>query len=257
MIQAALALITLPYQARVAGRQTMTMKRLSQYTKAAANPSLRLIHGKALVMILFALVWLTGGCTQTARPPETFPTPVIQALPLRVGLYQDRPFRDYVHQGASEIGGTWIIDLRPIHKTFFKTLLGALFSELIEVESGSETYPPVSQLEAIIEPQVQAFTLQNLSAAASSAYRVSVVYLLKIYSPQGELLGSWPVQGQGQGDAGWLQAGQAVTEAVTNALRDIGVQIATQLAETPEIKELLAANRAQETGVAVPSFEER
>lgn len=208
-------------------------------------------------MIFLVLPWLIGGCTQNVRPPETFPTPVIQQLPLRVGLYQDRLFRNYVHQAASEMGRAWVVDLESIHKTLFKTVLSALFSEVIELENRPGTYRQPSGLQAIIEPQIQTFSLQTPSGSASPFYRASVAYLLTIYSPQGEPLGSWPVQGQGKGRSSWMQARRAVTGAVTDALRDVGVQIATELSEKRAIRDLLGSSRASQPSTEVPDAKAR
>lgn len=234
---------------RVRGEQGRTaVFATAEYAMAYAGS--RVITRSALVMLWLGWAWLVTGCTQTVRLPEAFPTPVTQKLPLRVGLYQDRPFRDYVHQGAPEMGRAWVVDLRAIHKTLFKTLLAAQFSELIEVDRLSGVASQPSGLEAIIEPQVQAFTLQTPSSSASPYYRVSVLYLLKIYSSQGELLGSWSVEGHGRGHPGWLQARQAVTEAVTQALRDVGAQIVIELAVQPAIRDALTAKQARDAGAA-------
>jgi hypothetical protein len=237
--------------------ETMATQPFSQQTNAMAYATLRVIKRPVALLLFFGVVWLVSGCTQTVRLPEGFPTPVTQKLPLRIGLYQDRPFRDYVHQDASGTRKTWMVDLRPIHKTLFQTILGALFSELIEIERLPAITNQPSRFDAVIEPQVQAFTLQTPSASASPFYRVSAIYLLKVYSSQGELLGSWPVEGQGQGRSGWLKAGQGVAEAVTNALRDVGAQIVTELAEKPAIRDLLTAKQARDAGTPVPAVEER
>lgn len=227
---------------------------LLQPTRAVLSPRLRSITAQLLVMVIFVgLAWLTSGCTRTVRAPETFPTPVTEKLSLRIGLYQDHLFRDHVYHDASATSRTWVIDLRPIHRTLFKTLLSALFSELIEIEAPPGTALKSPRLDGIIEPQVQALTLQSPSASGTSSYRIALIYLLKVYSPQGELLGSWAVEGQGQGQSSWLQAGRAVTEALTNALRDIGAQIATALPERPAIKDLLALRQAQNAKTAAPS----
>jgi hypothetical protein len=235
----------------------MTTKPFSPQTKAMAHTRLSLIKGRGALLLFLGLSWLVTGCPQTVRLPERFPTPVTEKLPLRIGLYQDRPFRDYVYRREPEAAKGWIVDMRPIHKTLFQTLLGPLVSELIEIERFPRIPRQAPKLDAIIEPEVQAFELQTPSASTSPFCRVSVTYLLRVYSPQGRLLASWPVEGQGQGRSGWLQAAQGVTEAVTNALRDLGAQIVVELGGRPTISALLADKRAKNAGTPDPTTEKR
>ncbi len=147
--------------------------------------------------------------------------------------------------------------MRPIHRTFFQTILGALFSELVEIQRLTRTPEHPARVDAIIEPQVQAFTLQSPSAPGNATYRASVIYVLRIYAADGELLGSWPVEGQGKGRANWLQGNEGVTEAVSNALRDVAAQIVMGIADQPTISKLLVGRRAPGVDTPLPAGAER
>ena len=89
---------------------------------------------------------LLSGCMATRLTTEAqLPPPLIERLPIRVGIYYSREFREYVHR---ETRGTldYEINLGAAHVTNLDWLLKAMFAELVPVEDPTQGrgHPPAA-----------------------------------------------------------------------------------------------------------------
>lgn len=204
----------------------------------------RAIH----LLAISTLIWLlAAGCTRSVPIPSDFPTPVSERLPLRMGLYYDRLLRAYVYRKQTTDGTTWLVDLRPAHRPLFRQVFGEAFAQLREATDFAALTGAPGNLDAILAPQVEAFTLETPADSSSPFYQVTITYRIRLYSAKGEIITSWPIEGYGRGRAGWLQSGRAVKQATVQALRDVAAQIVIGIANSPGIAERLAAKQPKPT----------
>jgi hypothetical protein len=51
--------------------------------------------------LCLAALCLCAGCTTTFSADTSFPSPVVEALPLTIGVYYDEGFRTHWHRGTN------------------------------------------------------------------------------------------------------------------------------------------------------------
>ena len=71
----------------------------------------------------FCLFWLAG-CSHSITVEGRVPTPLIDPLPVSIGVITQPSFNQYVHsEKLPRGGGNWQIEVGELNQTFFKTLL--------------------------------------------------------------------------------------------------------------------------------------
>ncbi len=202
------------------------------------------------MLVLLAATCCAGGCaTKNVQIASEFPAPVVEPLPLKVGLYYNEDLLKYVHREQKPGGADWVIELGPGHEPLFDLLFRSLFRAV--TRTGNPARPAGKSLafDLIIEPTIQGYTLETPMESGIDFYQVSILYSLNFYSPKGELLTLWPVDAYGRSRSGWRVATQPVSKATVLAMRDAAAQIALKVAEDPDFFQQL------QTGQVKPSIE--
>jgi hypothetical protein len=202
-----------------------------------------------LTMLLCAALSCCG-CTKTVRVTEDFPSPVVETLPLRVGLRYQESLLNYVHQDTAAGGSGWEIDLGASNERLFERVFATLFESVIRFDGAQVSPAGASRLDLIIEPRLDSYTLEEPAQSGLEFYYVSILYLLNFFSPQGELIGAWPVEGYGRSRAGWVRTNDAIRKATTLAMRDAAARVALELVDTAAIQQVLNASTATVTGTS-------
>lgn len=198
--------------------------------------------GGAFVRALM-LVCAVVGCTKVVPIDDAFPSPVIESLPLAVGIHYDETFRTYVHTEAALEGGTWVIELGSANVALYDHLFDSMFEHVARLAE----FPPESEeagdLDAIITPQVEGVTFVTPGPTGSTFVEISIQYRITLYSPRGEFLSSWALEGYGRSHSKLFKAALPIEEATTLAMRDAATLIAIEFEHKPEVKALLRAKR--------------
>ena len=80
----------------------------------------------------FCLFWLAG-CSHSITVEGRVPTPLIDPLPVSIGVITQPSFNQYVHsEKLPRGGGNWQIEVGELNQTFFKTLFSAMFEEAVD-----------------------------------------------------------------------------------------------------------------------------
>ena len=88
----------------------------------------RLIYAVSLLLILTA-------CEQsmTLRVESEIPTPVIERMPVKIGVFYQDELRNYVSEENSDERPKWKIDSGSSHVYLFEQILSSMFQEVTEV----------------------------------------------------------------------------------------------------------------------------
>ena len=197
----------------------------------------------AIVFALAAL--LLGGCAKSVVVDTDFPKPVVQALPLTIGIHYEEALANYSYTEDLPNDVDWSFDLSTANIKLFDNIFAALFDITVVVDGKGGTEPAYSSLDAVIVPAIEAFEFSLPRQSRSEQYSVWIRYNLHVYSPDGTLITSWPVSAYGQSDDrlfGLNAASAAMEEAVIKAMRDAAASIVLGFAEEPKIKEALLSD---------------
>ena len=197
----------------------------------------------------FVLACTLVGCTKVVPIDSAFPSPVIESLPLVIGVHYDEAFRTYVHTEVTLDGGTWVIELGSANVALYDHLFESMFEHVVPVTAFSPESEGTRSVDAIITPQVEGVTFvtpffvtrQTPGPTGATFVEVSIRYRITLYSPRGEFLSSWALEGYGRSHSKLFKTALPVEEATTLAMRDAAALVAIEFEQKPEVKALLSA----------------
>jgi hypothetical protein len=210
-----------------------TNKTVSRF-KSAEIPSVKRVV--AALMILFL-----QGCTTSVVVEGTIPTPLVNKIPARIGVYYSDDFRNFRYKEVIKESGTWHVDLGDQNMTFFRNLMGSLFRNAREVHEPPLTKDEMKslRLDGILIPRIEKYGFLPPSISGLKFFSASIEYRIAMYDRQGKKIGDWNIIGYGKSEGGMFTSDEALNEATVLAIRDGGARIAIELIEQPAVKDWL------------------
>ena len=216
--------------------------RLNRFAvQSAVLPLLR-----RLLIGLFVALTL-GGCTgANVQMQGEIPTPLVNRLPLRVGLYLEPALVQYVFEEKIQDHGDWRVEVGPMQTKLFQQVASAMFLEAVPVDSLAS---PGANLDAVLAPSIVEFQISIPSQTRSEFYEVWIKYLMRLYDTNGTLIAEWPLTAYGKanrGDYGFMESSDspAIRQATMTALRDAGAFLALRFTTIPEVRTWLNSRSA-------------
>lgn len=218
--------------------------------------TLRGSDGERLASLWAALAGLAVlaacGTTEFVSKPA-IPEPLVEKIPVVVGVYIPAEFREQVHREKRN-GAAFAISLGAGQANGFQRLLDAMFVRTVPVpaaDAGARTDPAI---RGVLEPVLEEFAFITPAEAGSNLYAVSVKYRINGYTPTGQLIDSWRFTGYGTQAAGSLgtKAKEALQQATALAIRDAAAKLATELRDQAVIRGLLPGETGQAPVELVP-----
>lgn len=196
----------------------------------------RFTSARSALLITTALL---SACAQSVVVNTDFPEPLVEPLPLTVGVHYDPALTEYVYTEELPGDGTWSFTLGEVNSKLFDGAFAALFENTIAVEDTGGTGDPYDSLNAVIEPTLEAFEFSLPRQSRSEQYSVWIRYRLNVYKPDGTLITGWPVSAYGQSDSQIFGKSKSMEQATINALRDAFASIVIGFPKQPGIKAAL------------------
>lgn len=183
----------------------------------------------------------------------TIPPPLVERIPVVVGLYVPPAFRDQVHE-EKRWGTQWIISLGRPQTDGFTRLMNAMFLRVVPVaapDAGARTDP---EIRGVIEPVLEDFAFVTPRDAGAAFYAASLRYRVNGYSPTGQLRESWTFTGYGSVPTTALPTGgtELLQQATALAMRDAGAKLAAELHEQAIVRGLLSTAPAGSPAPSTP-----
>lgn len=220
--------------------------RLTRFAvQSAVLPSMR----RFVFVVLIALT--VGGCTGANVQMEgEIPTPLVNRLPLRVGLYLEPALVQYVFEEKIQDHGDWRVEVGPMQTKLFRQVASAMFLEAVPVDSVTA---PGENLDAVMAPSIVEFQISIPSQTRSEFYEVWIKYMMRLYDTHGALIAEWPLTAYGKanrGDFGFMESSDspAIRQATMTALRDAGAFLALRFSTVPEVRTWLNSRTAPSEG---------
>jgi len=185
------------------------------------------------------LVALLSGCTATRLTTEAqLPPPLIEKLPIRVGVYYSKEFREYVHR---ETRGTieYEIGLGAAHVTNIDWLMRAMFTDVVPVEDPAKIADSNPPFVFVLEPKFEEYSFLTPKDVAGEAFIVTIRYMLTLYDGDGARVDSFTLTGYGREKARTLASKEPLAVATQRAMRDAGAKVAVELTEQESVRLLI------------------
>ncbi len=191
------------------------------------------------IVAVFICFGLLSACSTSVIVSAEFPEPLVEPLPLKVGLHYSEALTGYTYTEVLPANGTWSFDLGEANTKLFDSVFLTLFETTTQVDTIDAAEQQFSHLDAVIEPAIEAFEFSLPHQSRSDQYAVWIRYNLKVYSSEGELITAWLISAYGQSDSKLFGADDSMEQATIMAMRDAAAMIILGFAKEPEIKKAL------------------
>lgn len=184
---------------------------------------------------------LVTACTATKLETKAqLPPPLLEQLPVRVGIYYSKEFREYKHL-ETRANIDYEVNLGPAHVTNLDWLLKAMFRDLVPVDDPTRVSGVTPPLAFVLEPRFEEYSFLTPKDVAGEAYIVTIRYLLTVYDGAGARVDSFAFTGYGREKAHALATKEPLAVATQRAMRDAGAKVAVELADQDSVRLLLRA----------------
>ena len=187
---------------------------------------------------------------QASRRKAQLPPPLIEQLPVRVGIHYSKEFSEYVHK---ETRGSidYEVNLGPAHVTNLDWLLKAMFREIVHGR-GPDARQRASRRRSlfVLEPKFEEYSFLTPKDVAGEAFIVTIRYLLTLYDGSGARVDSFTFTGYGREKARTLASKEPLAVATQRAMRDAGAKVAVELTDQDSVRLLLRGAGQPAAGVA-------
>ena len=176
-----------------------------------------------------------AGCASEVIVESRFPTPLVAALPVKMGLIIPEELYNYIYTEDVPDQSVWTIALGDANVAMLEPLFRRMFSEIRTVDG-----LPVADadLDGVIQPTLEKFEFDVPLGERDKFVEVWMQYQITLFEPDGQTVYRWPVSGYGKSELG-RDREAAVQRAAVVAMREVGATISTKFAEQPQVKDWL------------------
>ncbi len=207
----------------------------------AVNIATRYRRKTLLIGVCSAMVGCGGGAA--VQVEGDFPKPLIVASPVHVGLVLDDALITYVHTETIEKAGEWSVDVGPMQPKLFRSVFGAMFTDVTEVA----TIADGAGLAGVLVPRIDKFQIAVPAQTRNDFYEVWIRYVIALYDAGGSPIVEWPLTAYGKTskeEFGPLESADepGMRAATMTAMRDAGAFLALRFPTLPEVQRWLRAH---------------
>ena len=195
---------------------------------------------------LIAIVSLLFGCgSNVSITDPTIPEPLIAKLPMKVAARYPARFEDFVHEERVIGKEKWTINLGRSNSMLFTQLFTSMFTEYIVIDD--QTDPRDLQIQALIEPSIDAFEFSVPNQSQTEEFAVWIRYRIKIFDSEGRQVANWPISAYGKAQSTTFGGDAALRRAAVLAMRDAAALIIMQMDKSTGISKLAQIRPAEAT----------
>ncbi len=189
--------------------------------------------------LVVVCVFLLGGCTTSVTVEGTIPTPVVEKIPVNIGIYYSDDFKKFQHEESIRQHGNWKVDMGGQNLLFFRNLMTAVFVDVTEVDALPLTGEDLTELDGILVPEIVKYGFLTPNVSGLKFYSASIHYRMTLYNTQSEKLGEWTIVGYGKSERTLFGTTESLGEATVLAIRDGGARIAMEMDSQPVVQSWL------------------
>lgn len=190
---------------------------------------------------VLALALAAGACTNTVTVRGQFPAPLVEKMPVTVGLYFPKEFSNYTAHEILYQDTNWRIPIGYASQQMFEQVFASLAAKVVVLEKKPEPGTHAQGADLIVTPAFTDFGLLDPDVTPLEFFSVSFKFRVRVSTPPGQTLADWEFNSYGK--APWYHFNEegAVREALIIALRDAAATLAIEFDEQPGIVAWLAS----------------
>lgn len=185
---------------------------------------------------------LLVGCSSSVIVESEFPVPLVEPLPVTMGVIFDDELYNFIHTEDIPDQSTWTIALGDANIAMLEPLFDTMFAAVEIVQEVPPESPSATRLDGVLQPVLEKFEFDVPVGERDEFVEVWMQYKLTLYEPEGEVVTEWPVSGYGKSELG-RDREDAVRRAAIVAMREVGATISTKFAEQPQVSYWLGEKR--------------
>jgi hypothetical protein len=185
-----------------------------------------------IIIALWAIVTCFSiGCTRNVAQihPNLPQKPLIERLPITVGVYYSEEFRSYECINPLRDNNKYKIALGSPSVTLVDQILSNMFEEVVSVQGRPPLPESGANINVVIEPKIVGLSIFSQRGARWA--RVELSYKFILYALNGEEITSCPITGYGYSEdkSYGLYARMMVREATEFAMRNVAAKFMVRL----------------------------
>ena len=198
--------------------------------------------GGSRSLLVCLLVAGLGGCmtTNVEVPTTQFPVPLMQQIPVRMGLFLPDELRNYEFRQDLGDAGIFEIEIGPAQEAMFTNLLTGMFAKFVRA-SDPTTYDTLGA-DGVLVPRIAEMQFSTPQQTRTDYYEVWIRYDMQLYDQDGTVLAQWPLTAYGKANTqNYLLASTSptLTQAALNACRDAMAFFTVQFQSVPGVQQWL------------------
>jgi ABC-type uncharacterized transport system auxiliary subunit len=197
-----------------------------------------------------AAALLLGGCASEVIVESKFPTPLVEPLPVKMGILIPEELYNYIYTEDVPNQSLWTIALGDANVAMLQPLFKQMFRETQAVDAVPAN-GAAAALDGVIKPTISKFEFDVPVGQRDKFVEVWIQYQLTLYDRDGNTVVEWPVSGYGKSEL-MRNRVDAVQKAAIVAMREAGATISTKFAEQPQVKDWLGETEHANTASAGP-----
>jgi hypothetical protein len=212
--------------------------------------SLPLANRVMMRCLALAAALVLSGCASEVIVESKFPTPLVEPLPVRMGILIPEELYNYIYTEDVPNQSLWTIALGDANVAMLQPLFKQMFRETRDVDAVPAN-GATAGLDGVIKPTISKFEFDVPVGQRDKFVEVWIQYQLTLYDSDGRTVVEWPVSGYGKSEL-MRNRVDAVQKAAIVAMREAGATISTKFAEQPQVKDWLGETENASTAGVGP-----
>jgi hypothetical protein len=194
-------------------------------------------NSRRQLQTIIVLVSMLSGCSTSIWVEADFPRPLVEQLPVSMGLILDDDLLDYVHYEELPRQAAYTIQIGEANELMLVQLFESMFTDLTEYNEFPLIQPDSVEIDGVLWPELERFEFDVPIGQRDEFVEVWIQYLVKLYETDGQLVTEWPVSGYGKAEM--IDREVALNRAIVVAMREVGATISTKFTDQPELQDWL------------------
>jgi len=213
-------------------------------------------HGRSgqLPFVLLLLCLLSGCGPATVQVEGNFPSPLIEPLPLTMGVWyaEDFAHHEFFDEAQRPGESSWLVSTGTAQVEMWDRLWQGMFNKLVKLDSRPGAGRGRPGLDGVLIPHVEEFQYTIPTHTNVKVYEIWLRYRFELVTATGEPIAEWSMTSYGKTPTAFLQSDQeAVNLAAVMALRDAGANFATHFTRVPALQGWLQAHNIPTAGASL------
>ena len=177
---------------------------------------------------------LLAGCSTSLVVDAEFPEPLVDPLPVRMGILLDDALTNFAHEEKIPQQASYSIAIGQANVSMLNRLFRSMFVATEPVGALPLEADAQVRLDAVLKPELERFEFDVPVRRTDEFVEVFMQYQLRLYETDGQLIAEWPVTGYGKAEHG--SRSDALNRAAVVAMREVGAVISTEFSAQPEVE---------------------